>query len=310
LDAGAWHFCTLSKAGGMNCWGFNGTGNLGNGTDGLAQATPVIPIGMGSLVLGVTSGGLHSCAVKVGGTAYCWGENADGQLGTGGSTRQLSPVLVNGLASQVDTIVAGFFHSCAIIEGGDVRCWGRNSFGELGDGSTTTRRTPVEVAGLGSIVSLGAGDSFTCALNAIGRVFCWGGNANGELGQGTTVPSSLPMVVAGLGDVTVQLVVGANHACALSADGVAACWGDNSTGQLGTGLQGDGLAPTVPVQVPSSIARMLSATCGKDFSGEVYCWGTNRHGGLGTGTAERRAFASPVEVERFLVLESGFEAND
>ena len=128
----------------------------------------------------ITAGGYHSCALTTAGAVHCWGWNGSGQLGDSSTTNRLTPVAVSGLGSGVAAIVAGGYHTCALTTAGVVRCWGYNSTGQLGDGSTANRPTPVAVSGLGSGVAAIAAGSHTCALTTAGAVRCWGRNIFGQ----------------------------------------------------------------------------------------------------------------------------------
>jgi alpha-tubulin suppressor-like RCC1 family protein len=143
---GTWYTCALTNTGVMRCWGHNGTGQLGDGTT-TRRLTPVTVSGLGSGVQAISAGHRHTCALTNAGAVRCWGFNNFGQLGNGSTTNQLTPVTVSGLGSSVQAISAGFLHTCALTNAGAVRCWGLNNFGQLGDGTTTDRLTPVTVLG-------------------------------------------------------------------------------------------------------------------------------------------------------------------
>ena len=147
IVAGGRFTCALTTPGGVKCWGDNERGQLGDGTT-TGSATPVDVMGLQSGVVGITAGGYHACAMTSGGGLKCWGQNARGQLGDGTTTDSATPVDVIGLESSVVGVVAGFLHTCAWTDEGKAKCWGRNLEGQLGDGTTTDRSTPVDVVGL------------------------------------------------------------------------------------------------------------------------------------------------------------------
>jgi len=158
--------------------------------------------GLTSGVSAIAAGGSHTCALTTTGGVKCWGNNFDGQLGDGTAFANSStPVDVSGLTSGVSAIAAGGFHTCALTTTGSVKCWGYNRSGQLGDGTTTKRATPVDVSELTSGVSaIAAGDYHTCALTTTGGVKCWGNNFFGQLGNGLGVAErTTPVDVVWLG---------------------------------------------------------------------------------------------------------------
>jgi alpha-tubulin suppressor-like RCC1 family protein len=288
ITTGEGHTCALTSAGGAKCWGWNGSGQLGNGT----QTSTSVPVDVSGLLGEVTtiSAGGHTCALSRSGEVTCWGHNADGRLGNGTLLDSSFPVGVSGLASGVTAVEVGNTHTCALMTEGGVKCWGRNDFGQLGNGTTTVSLAPVDVMGLGSGVrAISAGGGQTCALTAEGGVKCWGSNYAGQLGNGTTTDSTVPVEVSGLTSGVVAITTGIYHTCALKSGGGVACWGALVVEQLDDGGLSSTFAIT-PLPVPglaSGVASISAGgfqTCAVSRDDGALCWGDNRYGQLGNGS--------------------------
>ncbi len=269
VSAGVFHACALTIGGAVKCWGLNHRGQLGDGTT-TDSSVPVNVVGLASGTRSVSAGIWHTCAVTVAGGAKCWGQNNFGQLGDGTNIDRSTPTDVSGLHSGVAMVDAGFggdgvidgSHTCAVMtatrppakNGGGVKCWGINSLGQLGDGTTTTRLTPVDVLGLTSgMRAVVTGSAFTCALSVDGLESCWGWNQFGQLGDGTTVTRLIPVSVRGINDSITDIAAGGFHSCALTSEGAVKCWGADFYGQLGDATVVDHRA--TPVDVSGSFYR-------------------------------------------------------
>jgi alpha-tubulin suppressor-like RCC1 family protein len=236
ITVAAYYTCALTTAGGVKCWGYNAYGELGDGTTTNTQATPVDVSGLTSGVSAITAGGDHSCALTTVGGVKCWGDNSYGWLGDGTNTNRWTPVNVSGLTSGATTITASNYHTCALINGGGAKCWGDNTQGELGDGTTSDRWTPVDVSGLTSgVTAITAGSEHTCAVTTASGVKCWGFNLQGELGDGTTTQRDTPVDVSSLTSGVTAITAGDSHTCAVTTAGGVKCWGWNGWAQLGDG---------------------------------------------------------------------------
>lgn len=311
LSGGDNFTCAVTSAGTVSCWGANNNGQLGDGTT-TAQTTPQPVPGLTGIAE-VGAGWNHACALSTTGGVWCWGLNGAGQVGIGSTvTPQTTPVAVTGLTSGVQAISVGSFHTCALTDGGGVKCWGDNPSGALGDGTTTDRSTPVDVVGLDSgVAAIAAGDALTCAVLDTGALQCWGNNAAGGVGDGTTTNRSTPTDVVGLGSGVASVSAAGTHpfgsrACAVTTGGAATCWGANNQGQLGDGTTTQRTSPVDVAGLSSGVATITlgsSQTCALTTSGGAKCWGQFAVGvgdnevhltpqdvvGLGSGVAEVNA---------------------
>lgn len=243
IAAGGNHSCVLLVTGCIQCWGFNGVGQLGDGTS-RSRTTPVDVSGLPSGVLAIDAGDIHTCALLVTGGVKCWGNNASGQLGDGTNLTRTSPVDVIGLTSGVTAIAADRYHTCALLDTGVVECWGSNVYGQLGDGTTDGSNVPVMVSGLSSVSSaIVAGGRHSCAILDTGEMMCWGGNHAGPLGDGSTTDRVTPGNVSGLGSGVSVITAGYAHTCAVLDTGTIRCWGTNYYGTLGDGTTDNRLLP-------------------------------------------------------------------
>jgi alpha-tubulin suppressor-like RCC1 family protein len=230
-------------------------------------------------------------------SAVAWGQNLSRQLGDG-SANALSdvPVPVSHLKF-VTSISAGGLHTLALLANGTVMAWGNNGFGQLGDGSQTTREVPVAVTGLSGVRAIAAGGTHSLALMPNATVMAWGNNESGQLGTGNTTESEVPVAVKGLTGVR-AIAAGANHSLALMSNGTVMAWGDNENGQLGNGSV---KSSTVPVPV-KGLTGVTAISAGGQFSlaltktGTVEAWGNNEFGQLGDPGFEERTSAVPVPV--------------
>ena len=196
IAAGLNHTCLLTVSGGVKCWGVNTSGQLGDGTTTQHNA-PVDVSGLTSGVTTIAVSSAHTCALTTSGGMKCWGSNSSGQLGDGTTTDRYIPTDVSGLTSGVTAITTGDSHTCAVTTGDAAKCWGENTSGQLGDGTTTQRHTPVDVNGLASgVTSVEAGSSHTCAVTASGGAKCWGHNLSGQVGNGGAQFIAYPVNVA------------------------------------------------------------------------------------------------------------------
>ena len=267
IAAGVNYSCAIAS-GGLKCWGTNSQGELGNGTS-TNSSVPVDVTGLSSGITSVAAGISHTCALTTLGAVKCWGANMYGQIGNGSTTASFTPVDVTGLTSGVAAISIGSSYSnygdfsCALTTGGGVKCWGRNNLGQLGDTTTTTRTTPVNVSTLTSGVSaISVGSAHVCAITSAGGLKCWGYNNSGQLGKGTTTNGTTPADVNGLtSGVSVISAGSGEFTCAIVSTGLAVmCWGKNDYGQLGRGAKTDSSIPVNVTGMGSGVSAVSAGT--------------------------------------------------
>jgi alpha-tubulin suppressor-like RCC1 family protein len=284
IDAGVQFTCALTTGGGVKCWGQNGSGQTGSGAAfGTIVTKPANVAGLGSGVSRIAVGAAHACALTTGGAVRCWGSDSRGALGNGDPLASSNvPVQVSGLSAGVVSVTTGYVHSCALLSSGEVRCWGYNAYGQVGDGTIIDRSTPVTVPGLSGVTAIVAGGYNTCARDASGWR-CWGEGTAGQLGDGLATDSLVPVAVSGLAP-SADLNGGAYHMCAIDS-GTPSCWGSNIRGELGDGSTTNRSVPTPVVGLSSAgaISGGRLHTCAVTTTGSAYCWGANTYGQLGNG---------------------------
>ena len=334
---GANFSCAAGSDGTVSCAGGNASGQLG--ISPTTKASSPVPLRIAATALSgvrdITAGDAFACA-RLNSTVRCWGSNASGQLGIGTTSTSPSPVPANvrtgaipalGATTPVTAISAGGSSACAVVGGGPsgiARCWGANTSGQLGDGSTTLRSYPTQVKTgastfLTGVTNISLGATSACAVLSTGAVHCWGANTDGALGNNTTTNSSFAVPVSGINGTTVKATsvsVGSGFACALLTTGSVKCWGRNTSGQLGNNTTTRSL---VPVDVKTSSESKTTATTTTTFTGakaisagaqhtcaialvsgipKGFCWGLNSDRQLGVGTttnpAPNRSFAAAV----------------
>jgi len=246
IEAGDDHTCAVTAQGSVACWGFNQYGQLGDETTAF-RSVPVTMAGLGDGALSVAAGWGHTCILTADKSVRCWGNNEYGQLGYGAvEDYRFTPMDVSGLAMSAEQISADGGQSCALTIYGGIRCWGKNQYGQLGDGTNEVRSTPVTVTGLAQgMGSVTAGWNHTCGITREGGVLCWGWNYSGQLGDGTKASRSVPVAVYGLEQGAEAVSLGWAHSCAVTDRGGVMCWGANESGQLGDGTDLDSQVPLV-----------------------------------------------------------------
>ena len=332
--------CAAGSDGTVSCAGGNSSGQLG--VSPTIKASSTVPLRIPSTgtdgligVTDVTAGDAFACA-KLAKTVKCWGSNASGQLGVGTTsttpapvpkTVRTGPVPTLGPTPAVTSVSAKGSSACAVVGGGPTgiaRCWGANTSGQLGDGTTTQRSYATQVktgptSFLSGVTTISVGETSACAVLSAGTVSCWGNNTDGALGNNTTTSSRYAVPVSGINGITVrakEVSVGTGFACALLSTGAVKCWGRNTFGQLGNNTATRSL---VPVDVKTSTQSATTATTPLAFTNvtsisagaqhtcaialvsgipQGFCWGYNSDRQLGVGTTMKtppnRYFAAAV----------------
>lgn len=245
IEANGETTCAVLSGGGVRCWGRNNGGQIGNGTTTTAYG-PVTPTGLTSGVKKLYSAGGTTrafCATLTAGGMRCWGQNINGSLGNGTTTASTTPVAVSGLSQVIDDVSMTEGSTYVLTSGGAKLAWGTNTNGQLGDGTTTNRSTPVQVIGLSTnVTSINA----HCATLSDGQVRCNGSNSFGQLGDGTFTPRTSPVSVVGVPPIKFIDSTGVSVCGITFNDQEVWCWGNNQYGIFGIGTQGN--VPT-PVRV-------------------------------------------------------------
>lgn len=347
---GGGHTCAILSQGDVKCWGNNRQGQLGLGNDanrgtggasdpGMGALLPTVDLGTGLHAANLALGGTHTCALLSNAQIRCWGGNSQGQLGIGNAVNRgdgkpsdlgmgdALPQINLGSGRSALGVDAGSSFTCALLDNHTVKCWGDNSFGQLGRTDDLTRDVGIETADMGnslptvdlgggrSAVQIALGANFGCALLDSHDVKCWGDNGDGQLGQGDTqnrgqglgaeagLGDNLPPVNLGAGRFALDLAVGDTHVCVLLDNHDVKCWGSNGFGQLGqgdtmtrgAGLPGDpGMGDDLPpvnfgsARVAVALAAGARHTCALLDNHDVKCWGSNGFGRLGLGDTTNR----------------------
>jgi alpha-tubulin suppressor-like RCC1 family protein len=328
---GSAHSCVLFGDGGVWCWGDNSYGQLGQSPS--MRANSYVPVDMNSLSsvdqgnfpIQIAAGGNVTCVVLGDGSVWCWGQNDQGQLGQGMTNGGATPTPVQpvGLppASQVAVSTAGTF-VCALLQSGNVDCWGANTYGQLGNpglGIGTGSSTPQAVGQFGSVSQIAAGDSHVCAVVPTGQpgagLWCWGDDSESELGEGPVVAQGgpaqqpNPTLATQVSGCTsgcpppvnvVNVACGGKFTCVLLKNGSVECWGDDTSGELGNGTSAS--TPVSSPVVASGLSGVTSIVAGPDGAcaqvggvslgdagstgGAIWCWGAGPVGNGTTGSAK------------------------
>ncbi len=283
-------------------WGLNANSQLGNGNTTNALSPFVITLPSGVTPVAGAGGADHTLMIGSDGNLYAWGYNGYGQLGIGNLTQESTPVKVSMPAGVIPlSVAAGNDHSLAIGSDGKIYAWGHNSFGQLGNGTTTDSHVPIAIslpAGVSARAIAAEGFS-SMALGSDGNVYTWGDGANGALGNGGTANQNTPVKVSLPAGVTATAIAAERHsAMAIGSNGVLYAWGVNTDGELGNGTTTQANSP-VAVSMPGGVTASAIAGGGAHSlavgsNGLLYAWGYNAYGQVGNGTTAVQK--TPVQI--------------
>ncbi|HEY2824083.1 MAG TPA: Ig-like domain-containing protein [Gemmatimonadales bacterium] len=308
ISAGGTYTCGITVTGVGYCWGSNATGQMGNNTVDLdPHPAPIKVAGTLRLAAIATSGATsgHTCALTIEGAAYCWGDNARGELGTHDTARALAPVAVVSKA-EFAAIAVGDTHTCALSTERHVLCWGDNSAGQLGNDSVADPLAIRTSANDQVFSSVSAGPDFTCATTPGFSSYCWGGNGQGQLGIGGTAGSHVPVRTATAGLLTGVAAGRGAFTCAPDPSTGIDCWGVNSSGQLGRGVISPFETTPSPVANGAALGNVsagLDHACAIAGSGAVWCWGAA--GLLGNGGNSASSLPVQIAAPVFVLVSAG-----
>ena len=317
VSAGDSHTCAITSLGALQCWGFGGLGSLGDGTNTSSRTAGAITVSPGVQWAEVAVDGNHSCAISIDRALYCWGYNAEGQVGNGGFTNQASPVRVfAGAVSTFSDVRVGGNHSCAISQANALFCWGKGNDGRLGFTGSKVKNwpTPVAIAPTIAFKSVAPGAFGTCAISLENKLYCWGLNFDGQVGDGTRVSRDTPIAIDVAADYQ-DVSLGGWHGCGIKTSGSVTCWGGNWWGEVGDGTYINKWTPTTirlsreTASAIPQISKLTSAACtdglsiisesgrtagitslaripgGLAIAGEFWCGGVRYHLAVWDGTS-------------------------
>ena len=276
---------TVTASDPLNCGGCGTTcavaDSCGEATAGVCDEAGIVQL---------VSGAEFSMALRATGGHASWGENAQGQLGTGSLADSGVPAAT--LQGPLRQVSGGQDHGCGVRPDGQVRCWGNNSDRQLGVASPSRVASGVTIPGLSNVVQVSAGDTHSCAVTGTGDVWCWGANRSGQVGVAASTSDEPPTPVSGVSNAR-QVVAGIAFSCALvdvAGGSQVLCWGDNSTGTLGDGTRESRHTPAPVMNLPTNVAELAESSgyvqhaCARLTDGRALCWGNNDRGQLGNGS--------------------------
>lgn len=293
LVSGYQHNCMIAKSGQVRCWGDNGVAQLGDGT--YTNRTSPINLNDPTSYKYISSLNHHTCGITSSDKLKCWGHNYYGQIGDGSSkNNKSSPVEVDS-SLKFKTVSAGVDHTCAVTTAGQMKCWGNNDLGQVGDGTTQTRSAPIVIDSKTTYKTVSAGSRYTCGITTSDQIKCWGSDPSRIVVGGNSVGQPVPTLLDA-SNTYLDVSAGSEwRACARTLSNEIRCWGLTGVGDGTEELRRlptkvDSSTKYMSVQVSSSGAT----SCGITSTGKLKCWGWNNWGQLGLGDNAHRL--APVDI--------------
>ena len=289
VGMGRYHGCAILDDGSLECWGHNYYGELGLGINTNQIEPKTTDLGFNKTATQISLGHFHTCALLNDNALKCWGQNNHKQLGSGSTqSTENTPQDVNiSPGRTVKQVACGTSHTCVVLDNGDLTCWGRNSNGQLGDGTNQTSLSPVNVALNKKVKMVSLGTESTCVILEDNSLKCWGSNLNGQLGIGTSADQWSPTDVNVDNNKAIKYIsssVTGSHRCAILNDNRLFCWGCSGSGQLGRGSYitvKDPFQVNLNGKLVKQVSVGISHTCVVLFDESLKCWGSNFSGQLG-----------------------------
>jgi alpha-tubulin suppressor-like RCC1 family protein len=302
VSVGGTSACGVRTTGRLYCWGDNTQDQIGRGSDVASYGTPVeVSPGFANWTA-VSVGGQHACARRATGQLYCWGSDAFGQVGDGGTNanRDVATLVAGGI-SDWTAVSAGARHTCGRRANGRLYCWGSNGSGQVGNLTENSLwlQPKLVAGGITDWTAVSAGEAHNCGRRANGQLWCWGSDTEGQLGNGgADTDANRPRLVSGAAGWT-SVAAGGFRTCGRRTTGRLYCWGTDAAGGVGDG--GGVATRTAPVLVAggatnwTAVSSGYAHSCGRRSTGHLACWGDGLHGAVGDGTIGTNRFA-PVTV--------------
>ena len=272
IAAGGYETCAVLSTQSLYCWGKNSNGQVGNGQSPADETSPQLvgQIPSSFVVSQLDIGDVHVCAVSTAGAVWCWGNYLNGRLGSTAQSDALLPTATSSLNGTAIMVSAGKAHTCVVLSGGALRCFGSNGQGQIGQALTTTSNSSTNEILLSNTQRVSSGGEFTCVLLTSGNVQCFGKDNVGQLASGAiSSPRVTPGDVTNLGGTAVDVVAGSNHACAVLATGVVKCWGKNDLGQVGSNPPNDPEVQAVAVGSLNVVPTTTSSSSSSSSSSSI-----------------------------------------